>query len=233
MRVTPPPYPRTPHLWPPAGSTGRLVVPAEEVCRWLEQPVVVEEKLDGANVALWLDDPTDEVRVASRGGAGARDRAGQLGRLRAWSAERRQELGQLLEGGGVLYAEWLWLEHGVHYDRLPDLLVALDLWHPDSGFAVLAERDRRCLDADLALPPRLFEGVLTSEKGVRELISRSVYSSDRTAEGLILRAGDGARCKLVAAGHVRRSDQEWLAARLHNGVALGGLTRSGSPEGST
>lgn len=98
----PPPYPRTPHLWPPAGSTGRLVVPPEEVPMWLSEPVVVEEKLDGANVSLWLDAATARVEVASRGGVGAQDRAGQLGRLRAWTAERHQTLTRLLDDGWVL-----------------------------------------------------------------------------------------------------------------------------------
>jgi len=223
--VTPPPYPRTPHLWPPQASAGRLVLPPDEAQRWLQVPVVVEEKLDGANVALWLGEPESEVRVASRGGADARDRAGQLGRLRAWSAERREGLCRLLEGGWTLYAEWLWLEHGVNYDRLPDWLVALDLWHPEHGFVPLWKRDRRCEAADLPVPPRLFEGVLGSTQRVRDLIRQSAYSSHQTAEGLILRAPDGSRCKVVAAGHVRRSDEQWLSARRHNGVATGGLTR--------
>ncbi len=231
--MTPPPYPRTPHLWPPEGFAGRLVLTPDEAQPWLQVPVVVEEKLDGANVALWLEEPAGEVHVASRGGPDARDRAGQLGRLRAWSAERREALGRLLVGGWALYAEWLWLDHGVHYDRLPDLLVALDLWHPESGFAPLAERDRRCREVGIALPPRLFEGELGSPRHVRDLMRQSVYSSRETAEGLILRAADGARCKLLAAGHVRRSDEEWLSERRHNEVAGGCPTGVGSRRGFT
>lgn len=231
--MTPPPYPRTPHLWPVPGSAGRLVLPPDEAQRWLQVPIVVEEKLDGANVALWFEEPGSELRVASRGGPEARDRAGQLGRLRAWSAERRHELGQLLKGGWALYAEWLWLEHGVHYDRLSDLLVALDLWHPERGFAPLEERDRRCQEAGLVLPPRLFQGVLGSHQRLRDLIQQSRFSSSQSAEGLILRTGDSARCKLVAAGHVRRSDEDWLSERKHNEVAAGHPTGVGSTRGFT
>jgi hypothetical protein len=216
--IGPPPYPRTPHLWPPAGSTGRLVVPREDVPEWLSEPVVVEEKLDGANVSLWLDPATGRVEVASRGGAGAQDRAGQLGRLRAWVADRQEALTGLLADGWVLYGEWLWLEHGIRYDRLPDWLIALDLWHADRGFAPLDKRDIRCREAGLARPPRLFQGAVRDEGRLRQLLAGSALSSDRPAEGLVLRRADGRRCKLVAAGHVRRSDAEWAQARRHNAL---------------
>jgi len=214
--IGPPPYPRTPHLWPPAGSTGRLVVPADQVPRWLSEPLVVEEKLDGANVSLWLD--MGRVDVASRGGAGARDRAGQLGRLRAWAADRQETLTGLLEGGWVVYGEWLWLQHGVHYDRLTDWLVALDLWHPGSGFAPVNERDRRCWAAGLALPPRLFDGVTGDEDRLYRLLAGSALSTHQPAEGLVLRRADGQRCKFVAPGHARRSDAEWSQAPQYNAL---------------
>jgi len=193
-------------------------VPTQEVPGWLLEPIVVEEKVDGANVSLWLDPVTRRIEVASRGGAGARDRAGQLGRLRAWAASREEALTSLLDNGWVLYGEWLWLQHGVHYDRLTDWLVALDLWHPERGFAPLDERDRRCRAAGLAVPPRLFEGVAGAKSRLRSLLAASALSSGRPAEGLVLRRADGRRCKLVAAEHVRRSDAEWAQVRRHNAL---------------
>lgn len=213
MTADPPSYPRTPHLWPPPGRDARLVLAAHEAQRWLREPVVVEEKLDGANVSVWLD---GRLQVASRGGAGAMDRAGQLGRLRAWVAERADHLTALLADGWVLYGEWLWLQHGVGYDRLPDWLVALDLWHPGEGFAPLAERDARCSAAGLSVPPRLFSGVVGSRERLASLMTRSVLSS-AAAEGLVLRAG-GRRCKVVHAGYRRLDDTGWAGAGSHNAL---------------
>ncbi len=46
----------------------RLVLPASEADRWPHEPVVVEEKLDGANVSLWC--ASGGVQVASRSGPG-------------------------------------------------------------------------------------------------------------------------------------------------------------------
>lgn len=209
-----PPYPRTPHLWPDDAHPRRLVVPSGEVAEWLRSPVVVEEKIDGANVSLWWSGST--AAAASRGGADAMDRAGQLGRLRAWAAERLPELEVLLDGGWVLYGEWLWVRHGVAYDALTDWLVALDLWHADHGFAVLDERDERCTAAGLALPPRLFTGVLGERRVLAGLVDMSRLAVDAAAEGLILRRDDGQRCKVVRPGFTRRDDAAWSGTQEHN-----------------
>lgn len=147
------------------------------------------------------------------------DRAGQLGRLRAWAAERLPELEVLLADGWVLYGEWLWVRHGVPYDALPDWLVALDLWHPTYGFAALDDRDERCAAAGLSLPPRLFTGVLGSSRALDGLVGASCLAADVAAEGLILRRTDGQRCKVVRPGFTRRDDAVWSGAQEHNRLA--------------
>lgn len=154
--TAPPPYPRIPYLWPSGNDRDDLVLDAASRSRWLTDPVVVEEKLDGANVSLWLE--SGSVHVSSRGGAGAMDRAGQLGRLRAWAAEHDGALRPLLDTGLVVYGEWLWLTHGVRYDALPELLVVLDMWDPRAGFASTPERDTHAREAGLLVPPLLFGG---------------------------------------------------------------------------
>lgn len=216
MAWSPPPYPRVPHLWRPSVSTDDLVVAAAERAGWFSEPVTVEEKLDGANVCLWFAD--DQLQVASRGGPGARDRAGQLGRLRAWGSQHDTQLRQALDGGWSMYAEWLWLAHGITYDRLPALLVVLDLWRTDVGFARTADRDERAESASLAVPPRLFCGVLSGPTRLRGLVERSRYSSNRM-EGVILRRGPGQLCKVVRDDYRRRSDDQWSVGRAYNQLA--------------
>src|SRR5690606_2949046 len=127
----------------------------------LSEPVVVEEKLDGMNVCVWLGEAGWPV-VAGRSGKTERDRGGQHGRVRAWLGERVEAIQRVLESGGALYGEWLGRVHSVMYNALPDWLVVLDLWSPERGFEVVAERDRRCREAVLATPPVLFMGRLGS-----------------------------------------------------------------------
>jgi len=225
MTSEPPPYPRVPHLFAADERTrDDLVLSAEERELFLAQPVAVEEKLDGANVMLWLG-PGGSVRSSGRSGAGALDRAGQLGRLRAWVAERTDLLRAVLERDRVLYAEWLFLTHTVHYSRLPDLLVGTDLHENGAGFLSADDRDEVLEGAGLAPPPRLFGGALGGEERLVSLFGRSAFG-DEPAEGLVLRRErDGrllGRAKALRPGFVRISDEEWqTGGRGRNAVAEG------------
>ena len=51
----PPAYPRIPHLVRGRGTSDDRVLAASEAELLLTKPVIVEEKLDGANVAVWLE----------------------------------------------------------------------------------------------------------------------------------------------------------------------------------
>jgi hypothetical protein len=226
MISEPPPYPRIPHLSSPPEMTGNdLVLSSEDAERFLHEPVVVEEKLDGANVMLWLAPDEPIVHAAGRSGPGGMDRAGQLGRLQAWATERSDGLGTLLARGTVLYAEWLYLTHTVHYGRLPDLLVGTDLYTPEAGFRSADERDRQLQQVDLATPPRLFEGVLGDATGLETLFGRSAFG-DEPAEGLVLRRERRgrllARAKVLRPGFMRVDDVRWREGPGLNTVDAGG-----------
>lgn len=215
--TAPPAYPRTPYLWPPPAGAGEdRVVPPDEAATWLTSPVVVEEKLDGANVSIWRE-ASGRIDVAPRGGPGAADRAGQLGRLRAWAAERDEALRTLTADGTAVYGEWLWLAHGTTYDALPDWLVVLDLWREGSGLLPLTERDIRVTAAGFVLPPRRFAGVLGSRRALEGLLGPAAYCTSCRAEGLVLRLADGRRCKVVDPAYRRRSDEDW-SVRRHNAL---------------
>lgn len=64
----PPPYPRIPHLVRGRGTSDDVVLPGAEVAALLGRPVLVEEKLDGANVDRRL-------RAAGEGPEPSRDPA--------------------------------------------------------------------------------------------------------------------------------------------------------------
>ncbi len=216
MKSTPPPYPRVPYLWRTSSSADAPVVPEPESASWFSESVTVEEKLDGANVSLWFAD--GRLQVAPRGGPGAGDRAGQLGRLRAWASQHDAQLRQVLDGGWSMYAEWLWLTHGITYDRLPALLVVLELWRADVGFAWTSHRDERVTAAGLEVPPLLFRGVLGEPERLRALVGPSRYSRSRM-EGVVLRRGPGELCKVVRDDYPRRSDAQWASGRDYNQLA--------------
>jgi hypothetical protein len=214
----PPPYPRIPYLRVPRAEPDAPAVPEANLGRWFGEPLIVEEKLDGANVSVWLDENA-MPQAAGRAGAGAMDRSGQLGRLRAWAAERIEALSILLDGGFALYGEWLWLAHTIAYDRLPDWLVVIDVWSPQTGFLSIGDRDGRATAAGLATPPRILRGVLGGWAQLEGLVRPSAFGAP-VAEGLVLRRQqDHETCKFVPETFRRLDDAAWRAGRPTNQLA--------------
>jgi hypothetical protein len=185
----------------------------------LNKPTLVEEKLDGANVALWAAD--HQVKCGLRSGPGSIDRAGQLGPLRAWVAQRTDALYDLLADGSILYAEWLYLTHTVHYTSLPDYLIALDLRQPNGSFLLPDERTKVCGKAHLSVPPELRRGVLENAKVIEGMIGSSHWGHD-TAEGVIVRTLDGSDpriAKLLRSNFTPADNATWKRARSRNRLA--------------
>lgn len=221
--TVPPAYPRIPHLVAGRGSRDDLVLAPDQAAALVATPVLVEEKVDGANVMAWLED--GRIDIALRSGPGAMDRAGQLGPLRAWVAEHDHLLRPVLDDDTAIYAEWLLLTHSSPYDRLPSYLVVLDLWRPRTGFAPVEERDALCAAAVLATPPHVWSGVPGSVERVESLAGPSAWGSS-PAEGLVVRslADPSVRAKLVPAGFRRLDDSEWRGGRPRNRLAAQGAS---------
>jgi len=219
----PAPYPRIPHLVAGRGTDDDRVLETSEVEALLASPVVVEEKLDGANVMLWLSG--HQVEVSLRSGPGATDRASQLGPLRAWVAQH-DELRSLLAcgrgGARAAYGEWLYLTHSVPYDRLPAHLVVLDLLGHDGSFLALDERNDRCGRAGLAVPPELSREDGATVEGVEARLGTSTFGPS-PMEGVVVRALDGGSrvrvAKLLAPGFERITDAAWDRGRPRNQLA--------------
>jgi hypothetical protein len=212
MTSAPPPYPRMAHLVGGRGTDDDLVLGPAETIALLAEPVVVEEKLDGANVAVWMDD--GRVVCALRSGVGAMDRAGQLGPLRAWLAEHDEAVRAVAVAGVAVYAEWLLLTHSVAYDRLPAYLVVLDLWREGAGFAGVDDRDGACRAAGLATPPELWRGAPRRGEVVEKLLGPSSVGHE-PMEGVVVRSlGDPhRRAKVLRAGFHRLDDEGWGRGR--------------------
>jgi hypothetical protein len=240
--TAPPAYPRVAHLVAGRGTRDDLVLGPTEVADLLAQPVVVEEKLDGANVVLWLE--AGQVTCALRSGPGAMDRAGQLGPLRAWLAQHDEAVRRVVADGSALYAEWLLLTHSVSYNRLPGYLVALDLWRAESSplpvlapespgggrspgartspggpgpgqFVGVDERNQVCRAAGLATPPELWRGVAGTAAVVEGLMGPSTWGPEPMEGVVVRRLGEGAPrlAKILRAGFDRLDDDGWRQGR--------------------
>jgi hypothetical protein len=123
-------FPHTPHLlWLGTGAPrdDKILTPSQAT-QLLFGEVIVEEKVDGANLGLSLG-PDGRVRAQSRGNYLAPGHChSQWNPLWPWLAERRDCLEDGLQGGLMLFGEWCYARHTVPYDALPDWFLGFDIF---------------------------------------------------------------------------------------------------------
>lgn len=207
-------FPRTPHLAWLGTDQPRddKVMSPDEAAQLLQHPVTVEEKLDGANLGLSIDDNGD-VRAQNRGAYLDLDSLHpQFKPLRHWLAHHRFRLLDALNPDLIVFGEWCHATHSVHYTRLPDWFIGFDIYDRSVGRFWSVER-RDALMATIGVPvvPRLAQGRLRMED-LFQLMGASRFT-DGPAEGVYIRADrDGyllQRAKLVRAEFTQAIGEHW------------------------
>lgn len=218
-------FPHTPHLaWLGAGQPrDDKVLSPEEASAILTDEVLVEEKVDGANLGLSVDED-GEVRAQNRGTYLNLDAPhGQFKPLRRWIDARRHQIADALYPDLMLFGEWCYAVHSVQYLRLPDWFLAFDVYDRGVGeFWSAARRDALVGGLGLALVPRLGAGRFDL-RGLTALLGRSQLS-DGPAEGLYIRRDEGdrlvARAKLVRREFVQAIDEHWSRRALQTNTLV-------------
>ena len=141
----------------------------------------VSEKLDGANVGIsfWKG----ELRLQKRGDFIGEGEHPQYGAFKEWAYSRYVTFSQLPEDV-VLFGEWLFAKHSIHYTRLPDYFILFDAWE-NGEFLPIEQRDTLAERLGLSVPPTVYQGILSLDK-IPSLIRRSYYS-DEVMEGVVVR----------------------------------------------
>lgn len=213
-------FPHTPHIaWLGTGMPrDDKVLAPHEAAHLLSGPVVVEEKLDGANLGLSLA-PDGNLRAQNRGQYLVEPYSGQFSRLPSWLGAHRAALTQSLSPELILFGEWCAAKHSLHYEALPDWFVVFDVYDRAAGRFWSSER-RNAFTRELGLVsvPELLRG----ESDMQGLITllREARSRYRTGppEGIVIRrdAGDlcEARAKLVRAEFTQTIAEHWSSRGL-------------------
>lgn len=208
-------YPQTPHLaWLGSGAPrDDKVLSKGETTLLLENEVIVEEKLDGANVGISLA-PSGKLRFQNRGQFLEAPFKGQFARLHGWSTQYSQALSTMLLPGLILFGEWLTTRHSVKYNKLPGWFVAFDVYDSDDdAFWSTTRRDDLVRKIGLPVAPLLIRG-RTSLLDLKHLAleSRSKFG-DTALEGLVVRHDNHrlnlVRAKLVRPDFVQSMGEHW------------------------
>lgn len=219
-------FPHTPHVaWLGPGKPREdKVLDAVEAQELLAGDVVLEEKVDGANLGFSVGDD-GELRAQNRGrylDLGALD--GQWRPLRAWLSTRRHALVDALGPSLMLFGEWCYAVHSVRYTRLPDWFLAFDVFDRTSAtFWDVARRNELTGALGVAVVPELGRGRF-DVPGLTKSLAHSALT-DHPAEGLYVRREGGGRllqrAKLVRAEFVQAIDEHWSKRRLEANQLLG------------
>lgn len=181
-------FPHTPHLlWLGEGAPREdKILSRAEATEFLEQPVVVEEKVDGANLGLSVG-PDGRIRAQSRGNYLAPGRChAQWNPLWPWLARSEYSLVAALGAERMLFGEWCHARHTIAYESLPDWFLAFDVFEPHTGiFWSIDRRNQLAANLGLSTVPEIHRGRFTM-RDIPSLLQPSPLGAPR-AEGIYLR----------------------------------------------
>ena len=178
-------YPRTQHI---EGS--RLGVGDEDLSQIrfeeiLGRPIVIEEKVDGANTAISFSGE-GQLLLQSRGHyltGGHREKHYSL--FKTWASTYTDPFWEVLRDRYIMYGEWLYAKHTVYYDLLPHYFLEFDIFDRKEEVFLSTERRRELIrDLPVHSVPVLAKGVFHHPKEVLKYLTRSNYISDAHGENL-------------------------------------------------
>ena len=214
-------YPRTPHLF---GSTGtaddKRLGERESTLFLADESLIVEEKLDGTNVGIHLD-ADGQLILQCRGHLITSGMHPQYDLFKQWAITKRDVLEEQLRTRYILYGEWLYAKHSIHYRQLTHYFYEFDIYDKESqAFLSLQRRLKLIEGTGIQTVPIVHTGTLHREE-LQALIVASQFDSafdnprthtiDNLMEGLYLRTErDGivtGRAKFVRPEFVERVNQ--------------------------
>ncbi|WWC98147.1 hypothetical protein V866_005038 [Kwoniella sp. B9012] len=158
-------FPRTPHLIDLGAATSDDIIQSQANSyatadskvlpsggRYAEK-VIITEKIDGANMGLSLSPDRSKIIVQNRSHYINPTSHEQFKKLGSWLETHQDKLIRLLGRDDyfaeryVLFGEWMYATHSIHYTNLPDWFIAFDLYDRSTNVFV----DRKTLQSLLTL----------------------------------------------------------------------------------
>lgn len=213
-------FPHTPHIaWLGQGlPRDDKVLSPTEVDALLDGSVVVEEKLDGANLgfSISLD---GSLRAQNRGAYLQQPYSGQFSRLEQWLSLHEDRLFDALDEHLIVFGEWCAARHSLDYCGLPDWWLLFDVYDRREGrFWSTRRRDVLAVQLRVATVPYLLQGKVTVD-ALKELVTtrKSGFRNGPLEGAVVRREEEGwllARGKLVRAEFTQAIDTHWRSRRI-------------------
>lgn len=180
-------FPSTPYLIASSVSPTRQdrVLTNQEAQFFFSERVVIEEKIDGANLGISFSSD-GAIQLQNRGSLICEPYSGQWRHLANWLQYKKRYLFDLLYNRFVLFGEWCYYTHSVYYSSLPDWFIVFDVFDKESRqFLSVSKRNSFVKQIGLATVPHMFTGQISKEL-LDDYIGKSAYGTE-IVEGLYLR----------------------------------------------
>ncbi|MFT0851574.1 RNA ligase family protein [Achromobacter sp. F4_2707] len=208
-------FPQTPHIaWLGEGAPrDDKLLTDDEIAALLENEVVAEEKLDGANVGFSLA-PDGSLRAQNRGQYLIEPYVGQFSRLPAWTMQHGESLKAVLNPDLIIFGEWCAARHSLDYATLPDWFMVFDVYDRKAErFWSTRRRNALAAKAGLVTVPHLFTEKVTVDEVKQYVEAATSRFRPGPLEGLVLRSENDdwclGRAKLVRHDFTQAIDVHW------------------------
>jgi hypothetical protein len=190
-------FPRTPHLFGAKGTDDDKHLSEADSLEFLaDESLIVEEKLDGTNVGLHFTADGKQV-LQCRGHLITEGMHPQYDLFKQWATVQRRLLEERLEDRYILFGEWVYAKHSIHYRSLSHYFYEFDIYDKvRQQFLDLEQRLTIFADSTLQTVPVLHQGAIR-RADLLKLIGPSHFDSqfenplsgrtDNLMEGLYLR----------------------------------------------
>lgn len=208
-------FPHTPHLsWLGSGEPrDDKVLSSGEASALLAQEVVVEEKLDGANLGVSISE-NGGLRAQNRGQYLQPPFSGQFARLTSWLTAHEDRIAAALAPNLIAFGEWCAAQHSLDYVSLPDWWLLFDIYDRKTGrFWSATLRDRWASKAGVITVSRIGHGKFNLVELKKLLVSSPSRYRKGPLEGIVIRAERGdwleERAKLVRSDFTQGIEVHW------------------------
>lgn len=197
-------YPRTPHLFGSKGTDDDKHLSEAESNQFIaDKSLIVEEKIDGTNVGIHFTSDGKMV-LQCRGHLITQGMHPQYDLFKQWTAVKRGIIEERLEDRFILFGEWIYARHSVHYRQLPHYFFEFDIYDKDQEtFLSLEQRMALLNGTGIETVPVLRRGAMSKEE-LEELIGPSLFDSqfENPGSGRIDNLMEGLYLRVEAAGSV-------------------------------
>jgi len=208
-------FPHTPHIaWLAVGKPrDDKVLSQDETRGLLIGDVVIEEKLDGANLGFSLDSDGN-IQAQNRGQYLLAPYSGQFARLSQWLAQHSDTLSNVLSDDLILFGEWCAAKHSIAYEALPDWFLVFDVYNKTQK-QFWSTRRRNALVAEMGLftVPELKRAKFTVSDLKVLLAGQPSRFQSGPMEGIVIRRDSAdwceGRAKLVQADFTQSIGEHW------------------------